>query len=71
MLEMKPSPFAPNNIEGVNRVLNEEGSYAFFAESTVLEYVTERKCKLMQVGGLLDSKGYAVALPKSNNLATR
>jgi hypothetical protein len=28
-----------------------------------MEYVQTRKCKLMQVGELLDSKGYGIALP--------
>lgn len=40
---------------GVERVIN--GSYAFFAESTMIEYVVSRYCDLRQVGGLLDSKG--------------
>ena len=37
--------------------------YAFLAESSTIEYVIERKCELMQIGGLLDSKGYGIALP--------
>lgn len=28
-----------------------------------MEYQTSRKCTLMQVGELLDSKGYGIALP--------
>ena len=34
-------------------------------ESTTVEYTIERNCKLTQIGGLLDSKGYGVALPPS------
>ncbi len=34
-------------------------------ESTSVEYVIERNCELAQVGGLLDSKGYGIALPPS------
>ena len=40
-------------------------------ESTIVEYVVERKCELTQIGGLLDSKGYGIGLPPSkkyNNL---
>jgi ionotropic glutamate receptor len=66
MQEMKPSPFVANNGEGVARVIAEDGKYAFFVESTVLEYNLERKCQLAQVGPPLDSKGYAVALRKGS-----
>jgi len=34
-------------------------------ESTIVEYVVERKCELTQIGGLLDSKGYGIGLPPS------
>ena len=39
--------------------------YAFLMESTSLEYITERYCDLTQIGGLLDSKGYGIAMPVS------
>jgi len=64
MQEMRPSPFVSSNQEGIDKVIAEDGKYAFFVESTVLEYNLERKCQLAQVGGLLDSKGYGVALKK-------
>ena len=38
--------------------------YAFFMEAAAIEYHVERVCDLKQLGGLLDSKGYGVALPK-------
>lgn len=41
------------------------GSYAFLMESTSIEYVIERNCELTQVGGMLDSKGYGIAMPPS------
>ena len=50
-----------SNDEGVEKVLESEGNYAFFMESAQIEYLQERKCKLSQVGGLLDNKGYGVA----------
>jgi len=40
-----------------------EGNYAFFIEGASLEYHVERKCDLTQIGTLLDSKGYGIALP--------
>ena len=32
----------------------------------VLKYHMQRKCDLRQLGGLLDSKGYAIAMPKNS-----
>jgi len=49
--------------EGVDRVLRDQGAYAFMMESTAVEYVVERMCELRQVGGLLDNKGYGIGLP--------
>jgi hypothetical protein len=46
----------------VTWVKNYQGGYAFFMESTTIEYVIERYCQLQQVGGLLDSKSYGVAV---------
>ena len=51
--------------EGVERVRKEDGNYAFFAESTAVEYIVGQHCDLKQVGGLLDSKGFGIGLPKS------
>ena len=39
--------------------------YAFLMESTSVEFIVERNCDLAIVGGLLDTKGYGVALPPS------
>jgi len=57
--------FMSSNAVGVQRVLKDDGKYAFLMESTSVEYVIERECKLAQIGGLLDSKGYGIALPPS------
>lgn len=57
-----PSPFVKSAQEGIDRV--EAGGYAYLMESTSIEYITQRNCNLMQVGGLLDSKGYGVATPR-------
>lgn len=65
MESARPSVFTISNIEGVDRVVNGKGGYAFLMESTSIEYVIERNCELTQVGGLLDSKGYGIAMPPS------
>ncbi|XP_075752246.1 glutamate receptor ionotropic, kainate 2 isoform X3 [Rhipicephalus microplus] len=52
---------AQSNTKGVARVRS--GGYAFLMESTSIEYVVQRECQLTQIGGLLDSKGYGIALP--------
>lgn len=63
MESMQPSPFVEDNKRGIERVL--KGDYAFLMESTQIEYSTQQNCNLTQVGGLLDSKGYGIALPVS------
>lgn len=44
-----------------------KGAYAYLMESTTIEYVVERNCDLTQVGGMLDSKGYGIAMPPSEH----
>lgn len=65
MESARPSVFTKNNQEGVERVLKGKKGYAFLMESTSIEYEVERNCELVQVGGLLDSKGYGIAMPVS------
>ena len=59
--------FVSSNAQGVRRVLQEHGKYAYLMESTSVEYTIERECELTQIGGLLDSKGYGIALPPSES----
>jgi len=63
MESAKPSVYTATNGAGIERVRKEDGMYAFFMEGASIEYNVERKCDLTQIGGLLDSKGYGVALP--------
>lgn len=65
MESSQPSVFVKNNDEGVERVQKGKRQYAYFMESTSIEYQMERKCDLEMVGGLLDSKGYGIAMPFS------
>ena len=57
-----------SNAEGVERVIEEDGGYAFLMESTSIEYIVERKCGLTQIGGNLDNKGYGIALKPGSGL---
>ena len=45
--------------------LYSRGNYAFLMESTSLEYEVQQNCNLTQIGGVLGSKGYGIALAKS------
>lgn len=48
--------------EGVERAVREK--YAFLMESSQIEYETERKCSLTQIGKPIDDKGYGIAMKK-------
>jgi ionotropic glutamate receptor len=65
MISGKPSNFVNSTKEGVERILR--GNYAYLLESTMNEYISQRRCELMQVGGLLDSKGYGIGTPRGDH----
>uniref|UniRef100_A0A8B9HAY8 Glutamate receptor n=1 Tax=Astyanax mexicanus TaxID=7994 RepID=A0A8B9HAY8_ASTMX len=69
MKSADPSVFVKTTDEGVMRVRKSKGKYAYLLESTMNEYIEQRKpCDTMKVGGNLDSKGYGVATPKGSML---
>ncbi|KAI1902694.1 hypothetical protein AGOR_G00018650 [Albula goreensis] len=69
MKSAEPSVFAKTTPDGVARVRKSKGKFAFLLESTMNEYIEQRKpCDTMKVGGNLDSKGYGVATPKGSVL---
>lgn len=69
MRSADPSVFVKNTNEGVSRVRKSKGKYAYLLESSMNEYIEQRKpCDTMKVGGNLDSKGYGVATPKGSAL---
>uniref|UniRef100_A0A8C6VRK6 Glutamate receptor n=1 Tax=Naja naja TaxID=35670 RepID=A0A8C6VRK6_NAJNA len=71
MKSAEPSVFVRTTAEGVNRVRKSKGKYAYLLESTMNEYIEQRKpCDTMKVGGNLDSKGYGIATPKGSSLRT-
>lgn len=61
-MSQHPELMTSTNTEGLNRVKNE--NYAYLMESTSIEYIVERECDVTQIGGLLDDKGYGIAMRK-------
>ena len=45
-----------SNDEGVAKVTESKGKYAFFMESASIQYIIERNCEVTQIGGNLDTK---------------
>nr|6FQG_A Chain A, Glutamate receptor 2 [Rattus norvegicus]6FQG_B Chain B, Glutamate receptor 2 [Rattus norvegicus]6FQI_A Chain A, Glutamate receptor 2 [Rattus norvegicus]6FQI_B Chain B, Glutamate receptor 2 [Rattus norvegicus]6FQJ_A Chain A, Glutamate receptor 2,Glutamate receptor 2 [Rattus norvegicus]6FQJ_B Chain B, Glutamate receptor 2,Glutamate receptor 2 [Rattus norvegicus]6FQJ_C Chain C, Glutamate receptor 2,Glutamate receptor 2 [Rattus norvegicus]6FQJ_D Chain D, Glutamate receptor 2,Glutamat len=69
MRSAEPSVFVRTTAEGVARVRKSKGKYAYLLESTMNEYIEQRKpCDTMKVCGNLDSKGYGIATPKGSSL---
>ncbi|XP_053604445.1 glutamate receptor ionotropic, kainate 2-like [Plodia interpunctella] len=65
-MEANPSLLVKTNDEGENRVLKSKNKYAFFMESSTIEYKQKRKCELKKVGSQLDSKDYGIAMPTNS-----
>lgn len=51
-----------SNDEGLIKSKNEK--YAYFMESSTIEYIEQRHCNVAHVGNNLDQKGYAIAMKK-------
>ncbi|CAK8683546.1 unnamed protein product [Clavelina lepadiformis] len=67
MNSQNPSLFVKSNKEGIERVRNSDGKYAFLMESSLNEYMEYRKpCNTLKVGQNIDSKGYGIAFPKGS-----
>ena len=63
-MEANQQNFVQTTEEGIERVLKK--NYAFFMESTMIDYNVQKNCNLTQIGGLLDSKGYGIATQQGN-----
>ena len=59
-MDANPDVFTDSNAEGIERVQESGGMYAFFMESASIEYIMERHCELARVGRELDAKGYGI-----------
>jgi ionotropic kainate glutamate receptor 2 len=62
MIDNADEVLLEKNEDGVRKVQQE--NYAYLMESTSIEYIKQRKCNVTQVGGLLDDKGYGIAMRK-------
>ena len=51
-----PDVFVESNDAGIQRVEEADGKYAFFMESSSIQYIIERNCAVTQIGGTLDTK---------------
>ncbi len=64
MSTARPSVFVHSTAEGVTRVQNSKGKYAFLLESTMNDFYNQRNpCNTMKIGRDLDSKGYGIGTP--------
>ncbi|KAF0314056.1 Glutamate receptor ionotropic, kainate 2 [Amphibalanus amphitrite] len=54
--------FRASDEDGINSVIKANGKFAYFMESSSIEYYVARRCQLTQVGGLLDNKGYGIGV---------
>ena len=57
-----PENMMEDNVAALERA--KKGNYAFFMESSTINYNTERNCEVVKVGGELDEKGYGIAMKK-------
>ena len=61
-----------SNAEGIEKVEKMDGKYAYMMESSSIQYIIERNCKVTQIGGNLDNKVLtylsALALKKIKSL---
>lgn len=67
-MNSNPALLVKSNDEGVRRVLSGSNKYAFFMESSAIEYKLRRDCRLKKIGGELDNKYYGIAMPASKLL---
>ena len=52
----RPEVMLKSNTEGIEKVIETDGKYAFMMESSSIQYIIERNCKVTQIGGNLDTK---------------
>ena len=45
-----------SNAEGIEKVIEADGKYAYFMESSSIDYLVERECRVTKIGGNLDTK---------------
>ena len=69
MQQHKDDVFVTTNREGIEKVRQSKDKFAFLLESTLNEYVNERRpCNTMRIGENIDAKGYGIATPLGSDL---
>ena len=57
-----------SNAEGIEKVIEADGKYAYFMESSSIDYLVERECRVTKIGGNLDTKVRRKAILKAASL---
>ncbi|XP_068233552.1 glutamate receptor 1-like [Palaemon carinicauda] len=71
-MSSRPHVFTSTYEEGIERVRNSKGKYAFLLESVKNDYINEKlPCNTMKIGQDLNSNGYGVATPLGSPLKER
>ncbi|XP_066945565.1 glutamate receptor 1-like isoform X2 [Macrobrachium rosenbergii] len=71
-MSARPHVFASSLEEGIQRVRESNGKYAFLLESGKNDYINEQlPCDTMKIGQDLNSNGYGVATPMGSPLRER
>jgi len=63
VMNSNPDFNVKSNKEGIQKVRDGKGKYVFFMESPSAKFVTERKCDLETIGGLINEFQYAIGMP--------
>jgi len=62
----KEDSMTRSNLEGVEKVLEEQGGFAHIMETTSLDYVVARNCDLIKVGETFSPRTYGLAIPQGS-----
>ena len=63
MSTMEPSTMVNSSDQGLQKVKESDGDYAFMWDSPVVQYASSEDCDYHQVGHWFDSKGYGIGVP--------
>lgn len=63
-MSQHPELLTKDNAQGLDWAKTK--NYAFLMESSSIEYIIERHCDVVQIGDLLDQKGYGIAMKKGS-----
>ncbi|CAG5129519.1 unnamed protein product, partial [Candidula unifasciata] len=65
----QPTVFVKTHDEGLRRVRESNGKYAYITESTTIDYVSNKKpCDTLKVGGNLNQDSFGIATPVGSDL---